>query len=140
MILLPHRAKRFECAAPVAFWWPLANGVVQSGMGVTRNIGNSGVLIATTECPCPGTPVQLTVFLPRPEGIGYAMKLSGEGIVVRIESERRDLDLQATGFAASVQFYPEPMDSSEQPSKGGAGAANDSVIFRAIQGTRRNCL
>lgn len=119
MSVLIQRGKRFECAAPVEYWWPVAEGVVKSGMGVTRNIGNSGVLIAASECPPAGVHIQMTVFLPRSEGSGYAMKLHGEGLVVRIENDALDPDERPIGFAASVQFYPEPMDASEQVSKVG---------------------
>ena len=135
-----QRAKRFECAAPVAFWWPLANGVVQSGTGVTQNIGNSGVSVTATECPAAGTRIQMTVFLPRVKGNDYAMKLHGEGVVVRVESEKLGSDLRPTGFAASVQFYPEPMDASEQPGKSGTGDTTDTALSCALQGARRNCL
>jgi hypothetical protein len=68
------------------------------------------------------------------------MKLNGEGVVVRVESERMGLDQQPIGFAASVQFYPEPMDTSEQASNGGTGAANDTAFSRALQGARQNRL
>ena len=140
MTLLMQRAKRFECAAPVAFWWPLAQEAVQSGMGVTQNIGNSGVLIVTDECPPTGVHIQMTVYLPQIEGSGYAMKLHGEGIVVRVESETSDSNERPTGFAASVQFYPEPLDASEQASNSGNGAADDTTLSRVLQGARRNYL
>lgn len=140
MVLLMQRAKRFECAAPVAFWWPLAQGAVQSGMGVTQNIGNSGVMIAANECPPAGVHIQMTVFLPRFEGSGYAMKLHGEGVVTRVESETLDSDERPIGFAASVQFYPEPMDASEQASNGGNGAADEADLSGVLQSARRNYL
>jgi hypothetical protein len=99
------------------FWWVPAKGSLLSSMGVTRNVSNSGVLIAASECPPVGAVVQVEVLLPRIEGNGYGMKLHGEGIVVRMETAIcADLAEQPYAFAASVQFYPEQVDAAEQPS------------------------
>ena len=136
--MLMQRTKRFECSAPVAFWWPLGQGVVQSGLGVTRNISNSGVLIEASECPAVGTPIQMMVFLPRIEGNGYRMKLNGEGVVVRVEGEETGLDQGLTRFAASVQFYQEPVDGSEQPAKDSAKASTKNILSDALRGARKN--
>lgn len=132
MSLLIQRAKRFEIAARVAYWWSPTKGVVQSGTGVTRNIANSGVLIAASECPDAGSPIQVSIFIPRIGGKGYGMKLHGEGVVVRVESATMPPDLRPTGFAASVQFYPEPMDGSEQLGQTATGDTIDTALSRVL--------
>lgn len=109
------RAKRFELAVPVTFWWESAKGPAKSGKGVTKNISNSGVLVTASKCPPPGVRIQLNVRMPRPEGKGYGMELHGEGTVVRVEGDATaGSGARPKGFAASVHFYPERIDPSEQ--------------------------
>lgn len=115
--LLLQRAKRFELRAPARFWWVLGKGSLHSSMGVTRNISNSGILIAASECPPLGAAIQVEVLLQRSEGSSYGMKLGGEGVVVRMDETRcADFNEQQFAFAASVHFYPEQLDAAEQPS------------------------
>ena len=115
--LLLQRARRFELRAPATFWWMSGKGLLHSCTGVTRNISNSGVLIATSEYPPVGTAIQIAVLLPRSEGSGYGMKLQGEGIVVRMdEIGCTDFVEQPFAFAASVHFYPEQLDAAEKTS------------------------
>ena len=109
------RPKRFELAVPATFWWSYAKGPAKSGKGVTNNISNSGVLVTTNECPPVGARIQMSVLMPRAEGKGYGMELHGEGMVVRVQEDTpAGSGAQSKGFAASVQFYPEPIDSSVQ--------------------------
>jgi hypothetical protein len=133
MALTKQRTKRFEYAAPATFWWSPAEGFLHSSNGVTRNIGSNGVLIETGECPPAGVHIQVTVYLPRVEGSGYAMKLHGEGLVVRVEGGLMGSDEQPTAFAASVQFYPEQLDGSEQPGK------SDASLAQVLRSVLRNC-
>lgn len=140
MDLVNRRTKRFEYAAPATFWWSPGGGFLQSATGVTRDIGNTGVLIETSECPPPGVHIQVTVFLPLIEGSGYGMKLHGEGVVVRVEGGRADTDEQPTAFAASVHFYPEQVDPSEQFGKDSTDASAEAILFHAIRGTGKNCV
>ena len=109
------RAKRFEVVAPVTFLWSRAKGPAESGKGVTKNISKSGILVATKECPPPGARIQMTVRMPRAEDKGYGMELHGEGTVVRVETDASaGSGARPIGFAASVDFYPEPVTPSEQ--------------------------
>jgi hypothetical protein len=106
--LHPRRAHRYQVATPVSYWWLAPKGPVHSGNGKTRNISQSGVLVATSECPPSGAAIQMTIRLPRLSGSGHGMKLYGEGTVVRIEDTGFGFDSEPTKvFAASVQFYPE---------------------------------
>jgi hypothetical protein len=113
-----RRAKRYGLTAPVDFWWPSTEGSVQASRGVTKNISSCGLLVVANQCPSAGSPIQLTVFLPRRHGGGLQLELHGEGTVVRVErnSTTPRGELQS-GFAASVQFYPELPDASEHPDK-----------------------
>ncbi len=109
------RAKRFEVAVPVTFWWESPKGPTKSGKGVTKNISNSGVLVTASECPPSGVRIQLNVRMPRLGGKGYGMELHGEGTVVRVEGDATaGSGARPKGFAASVHFYPEHIDSPEQ--------------------------
>jgi len=59
--------------------------------------------------------IQLTVLFPQREGSGPAVKLHGEGVVVRVQSyESMSLSEPTSGFAASAQFYPEVPNGSEE--------------------------
>ncbi len=101
-----RHARRYPLAAPVAFWWPTSQGWVRAGLGTTRDISSDGVMVTARECPPVGARIQLTVLFPRREASGHAVKLHGEGVVVRVQSyESMPLSEQASGFAASVQLY-----------------------------------
>jgi hypothetical protein len=108
-----RHAKRYQLAVPVKFWWPSPTGSVQSSKGITQNISSDGILVATSECPPTGVHVQMTVFLPRHPGSGHTPELHGEGVVLRVEPHgSRGTEASASGFAASVQFYPEATSSA----------------------------
>jgi PilZ domain len=117
VVLELRREKRFEVAAPVDFWWPTQRGSVRTSHGITRDIGNSGVLVTAEECPPVGTHIQMTIRVPKQRSSGRPLELHGEGTVVRAEeiglTPRRGLKC----FAASVQLYPEMPSGSEQPSR-----------------------
>jgi hypothetical protein len=106
---LIHRSKRFEISAPVTFWWSSPEGAVQSGSGTTRNISSSGVLVAAEDCPALGVPIQVTIQMPGNADGDHEMKLSGEGVVIRVEGQGDSTPGDGLGrFAAAVQFYLEP--------------------------------
>jgi len=109
-----RHAKRYPLAAPVTFWWPISQSWFRAGLGTTRDISSDGVMITARECPPVGEHIHLTVLLPQPEEGGHAAKLHGEGVVVRVQSyESMPLSERTSGFAASVQFYPEVPNGSE---------------------------
>jgi len=111
-----RHANRYEVAAPVSYWWSSPKGPIHSGKGETRNLSHSGVLVATGECPPIGASIQMTILLPRIRGSGIGMKLHGEGVVVRVEDSATTVASKPAGaFAATVQFYPETSEKSQQP-------------------------
>ena len=106
--LASRNAKRYPVAVPVDFWWPSADGEVQSSQGMTRDVSISGVMVATIECPPVGVRIQMTVHLPGSAGRGHGLELHGEGVVVRVQDRvpSRPNDLTHE-FAAWVQFHSE---------------------------------
>jgi hypothetical protein len=107
-----RNANRYRVAAPVDFWWPSPRGSARARRGVTRDISSRGVLVITDECPPVGAAIQMTVSLPRRKGRSHPLELHGEGVVIRVQSEKSN-SLGERGFAASVHFYPELPESSE---------------------------
>ena len=53
--------------------------------------------------PPAGVRLQLDILLPKLDESGPGLRLNGEGVVLRTCAEGTE-----RGFAASVQFYPEP--------------------------------
>lgn len=112
----PRRAKRYEISVPVSYWWSASKGPIHSSLGETRNISDSGVLVAAAgECPPTGASIQVTVLLPRLREEGPGMNLHGEGTVVRVENADTPSSKPVKVFAASVHFYPERPDELEEP-------------------------
>ncbi len=115
-----RHANRYEVTAPVSYWWSSPKGPVHSAAGETRNISHSGVLVAAGECPPIGSAIQMTIQLPRLRGGGFGMKLQGEGMVLRIENAGTTTESKPVSvFAASVMFYFETSEKSEQPDVSG---------------------
>jgi hypothetical protein len=99
-----RKGNRYRLNAPALFLWAPQNGPPQSGKGVTRDIGASGVCVLANRVPPVGSRVQMDILLPKLKDSGPGMHLNGEGIVVRVEPRGRAGE---GGFAAEVQFYPE---------------------------------
>ncbi|HTV09632.1 MAG TPA: hypothetical protein VMD97_11360 [Candidatus Aquilonibacter sp.] len=105
---------RYPVAAPVSFWWPHAGGSLRTGEGFTRNISTRGVHISTAVCPPAGVCIQMTIFLPPPDGGIHGVTLQGEGVVLRVErASTGSKDLDIIGFVAAVQFHPEQRTTSK---------------------------
>lgn len=103
-----RNACRYHLQAPVFFVWSPKHGPVRNGQGVTRDINTFGVYVQTDELPPAGALVQMDIMLPRLASEGPGMHLTGEGTVVRVEpSGVPDQPGTQSGFAASVQFYPD---------------------------------
>jgi len=113
--LYPGRASRFELSAPVSFWWSHEKGIAHFGKGVTKNISHSGILVTANDCPPAGARIQINVRMPRLGSSSHVVELHGEGTVLRVEGDAADgSSNRAKEFAASVSFYPERVDISEQ--------------------------
>jgi PilZ domain len=95
-----RRAVRFAVQAQVIYRWTDQSGRNQEGVGRTRNISISGVLVACSSPPSVGTPVGLEIHLPPLERNALQhLKLETKGKVTRATG----ID-QESGFAATSQF------------------------------------
>jgi hypothetical protein len=102
-----RKARRYVLNAPALFMWASQDGTTGNGRGVTRDINTSGVFVITETLPVIGARIQMDIALPKITESGSGMLLHGEGIVLRAEARGlRGADRGETGFAASVQFYP----------------------------------
>jgi len=111
-----RHAYRFEIVTSVSYSWSSLRGQVCSGEGETRNMSDSGILVVGDQCPPIGALIQISMRLPSPRGKPFGMKLYGEGRVVRSEKiETSPGNTPSTLFAASMHFYPETSEKSEQP-------------------------
>ena len=107
--------KRYQLAAPVNYWWPTPEGPVQAGHGITRDISNNGVMVIARECPPKDARIQMTIYIDPQKENNPTLKLHGEGTVVRVQLETREQPSQeGIGFAASVYFYSERSNDSEE--------------------------
>jgi hypothetical protein len=113
-----RRTPRYKLADPVNYWWLAPGGSVQASHGMTLDIGSSCVMVIATKCPPKGVRVQMTIHVARHNGSDSPLELHGEGIVVRIEPVKRTRPSQrSSGFAASVHFYSELSNGSDNPDK-----------------------
>lgn len=111
-VLELRKATRYRLSAPALFMWAPHDGEPQSGQGVTRDINTFGVYVLTNALPPAGALVQIEIVLPKLADTGPGMHLTGEGVVLRVDPRgTRANGNTECGFAASVQFYPEPTES-----------------------------
>jgi len=103
-----RKTKRYRLSAQAHFLWAPHEGKPQSGRGITRDMNASGVYVLTDALPPVGALVQLDILLPKLEDPGFGMSLAGEGVVLRVEPHGHPgAGAGESGFAASMQFYPE---------------------------------
>ena len=93
------------------FFWAPQTGPPQSGEGMTRDVNITGVYVRAEETLPVGALVQMDIMLPNMAPSGPGMHLTGEGVVLRVDPCRAKAHgTNGGGFAASVQFYPEPSE------------------------------
>ena len=81
---------------------------------MTLDISGSSVMVIAEKCPPKGARIQMTILVTRPNGSDCSLELHGEGIVVRIQRRNSTRPSQRlSGFAASVHFYSESSNDSE---------------------------
>jgi hypothetical protein len=98
----PRKSRRYRLQAPVSFLWERPDGQLQQGKGTIRDISDRGVFVTGELLPERGAHLDMDVYLPSLEVGGAAVKLHGEGTVVRIDKEG-----VPKGFAAAVAFQTE---------------------------------
>ena len=111
-----RHTRRYKLSNPVDFWWLAPSGSVQASHGTTLDISSSGVMIVAKKCPPKGVRIQTTIHVARRNDSECPLELHGEGIVVRIESGKPTRpSKRPSGFAASVHFYSELSNVSDDP-------------------------
>jgi hypothetical protein len=98
-----RKSRRYSLSAPAVFLWERPDGLLQEGEGTIRDIGDRGVFILGDLAPPLGGHVDVDVYLPCLEPGRNAVRLHGEGTVIRVD---RDPD-GIQGFAATVAFQTE---------------------------------
>jgi hypothetical protein len=98
----PRKSRRYRLLAPVSFLWERPDGQLQEAKGTIRDISDRGVFITGDLVPQRGAHLDLEVYLPSLEVGGAAVKLHGEGTVIRVDREG-----VPKGFAAAVAFQTE---------------------------------
>jgi len=98
-----RKSRRYRLPAPVSFVWERPDGQLQEGKGTIRDISDRGVFVAGDIVPERGAHLDVDVYLPSLEPGGSAVKLHGEGTVIRIYRGEGI----AKGFVAAVAFQTE---------------------------------
>ena len=128
-----RHTQRYRQASPVDYWWLAPDGSVQAGHGMTVDISGNGVKVIARKCPPMGVRIQTTILVARHNGSDRPIELHGEGIVVRIESGKATGPGQrSSGFAASVHFYSElsnVSDDSDQDSSETENAVTAGRVY-----------
>jgi hypothetical protein len=98
-----RKSKRYRLLAPVSFLWERPDGQLQEGKGTIRDISDRGVFVTGDMMPERGAHLDLEVYLPSLEAGGAAVRLHGEGTVIRVVGPGGI----SMGFAAAVAFQTE---------------------------------
>jgi hypothetical protein len=98
-----RKSRRYRLPAPVSFVWERPDGQLQEGKGTIRDISDRGVFVTGEVVPERGAHLDVDVYLPSLEVGGAAVKLHGEGTVIRI---CRGEGIPK-GFVAAVSFQTE---------------------------------
>lgn len=89
--------------APATFLWERADGLLQESKGNIRDISDRGVFVLGEITPPLGAHLDIDVYLPCLEPEKSAVRLHGEGTVVRVDRSAES----TKGFAATVAFQTE---------------------------------
>lgn len=81
----PRTHDRCQLSLPVVFSWRDSTGRRQQGKGFTRNLSAAGLYLAT-QSPVPvGAAIRFETFLPPMSAESAALRMQGEGVVLRVE-------------------------------------------------------
>ena len=104
-----RKTTRYEITGMVSFKWQAVDGCLYEGIGLTRDIGKSGVFIESDSIPPVGSPLTLTVTLPSESKSTMTLQLGGSGYVRHLRREPHPTH----GFGASAAFHVEVLTSSK---------------------------
>lgn len=103
-----RKANRYKLGAPVFYVWAEKKESEQYAQGITRDISTSGVYVQTDTLPQIGARILFDILLPKLVDPGNGMHLTGDGVVLRVDPQDAEGIIPTqSGFAASMQFYPE---------------------------------
>ena len=99
-----RKSHRYRLHAPVIFGWTDPDGLSQLRGGFTRDISAGGLFVLCEASAPLEAVLTLEVLLPPFKASSTALRLKGEGHVVRVE-------MKQTGFAAASEFDPNLLKS-----------------------------
>jgi hypothetical protein len=105
-----RKAVRYLISGTVQFQWLAANGEWEEAVGITRDIGKSGLFVETDSVPPVSSPLKLIVLLPAGWNKNTVLRLGGNGYVRHVRQEPS----QPSGFGASAVFHVEVPTYKEQ--------------------------
>lgn len=89
---------RYQLTVPVIFTWKDRRLKTRRAKGFTRDLSAGGVFLYSEKCPPVGVPIEFEALLPPLEQKASALRLRGEGRVLRVEPAFTNG--KWTGFAA----------------------------------------
>jgi hypothetical protein len=98
-----RKSRRYRLLAPVSFLWERPDGLLQEGKGTIRDISDRSAFVTGDLVPERGAHLELEVYLPSLENGSAAVRLHGEGTVIRVDRKEGT----TKGFAATVAFQTE---------------------------------
>jgi hypothetical protein len=87
--MVPRKHNRYRLGVPVIFSWQDAKEGPRKAVGLTRDINLTGAFVFTVGPPPLGADVRLKAFLPPVLGAAQALRMYGQGLVVRVKRARR---------------------------------------------------
>ena len=103
-----RKSARHLITGMVQLKWHAVDGQWYDGIGITRDIGKSGVFIESDSIPSVRSPIKLTVTLPSQSTPNVTLQLSGSGTICHVRQGHN----QPSGFGASAVFRVEtPMST-----------------------------
>lgn len=127
-----RRHLRYPLRAVAVYGWEDQGGMRRQGRGWTKDIGEEGVYVLSSECPSKGNLVKLLLrFPPHPISCGgAAAQFNMNGDVLRVDHDAvcgRDL-----GFAVRKNEIPSPEENSRSETfRGSTLLASPVKAFRA---------
>jgi len=84
-----RKQNRYRLAVPVLFTWRKARQAEVESLGLTRELSTRSAFVLTAVPPPLGADVEFKAFFPPLAGSAAAMRIHGEGRVVRVEAFKR---------------------------------------------------
>ena len=96
-----RNAVRYQVSLNVTFRWSDIHGLHKQADGQTRDVSPKGAYVLATSCPPRGAKVQIEFELSPDAHGSQALRLEGEGSVLRVEPA--NTRAQGQGFAVQLR-------------------------------------